>query len=141
MKDIVYFMYHDKGVIVLKDHKGNTHYENKEGGRFLLKVCKRYGSTYEARKQSVLLCIKGKQKLPLLLSERYRIIFFPIFGTNGKENIWIQYAKVEKIKDEKEKGCRVVFCGNEEILLPIGIRSLRKQMKRCKTLYQFLEDL
>lgn len=138
MKDILYFSYtSDVPQVLLVDFKGNKTKEYKEGITFIHRLCKRYGATWKSRKQSVLLCIRGKQKIPLLLSETYKLIFFPVYGTTCKENTWIQYKKVEKIISHEE-GCMIQFCNGEKLLVHVGIRSLRLQMKRCKSIYQFL---
>jgi len=103
----------------------------------LQRLCLRYGSTCEGRREAAACNLDIHQKVPILLSEVYQDILFPTRALRNPECIWINYRAVDEIR-RKEKGCIVQFHDESELFVSVDVRCIRRSMQLCKRYLSFL---
>lgn len=101
---------------------------------FLNKLCERYGSSYEGRKQAASACLKIHQKVPVLVREG--IILYPVVAAASKNNVWVNYCRIKKIT-AKEYQTLFEFHDGTKLLSDSEYRSVKMQQYRC-TNYLFV---
>ena len=94
----------------------------------LQRLCLRYGSTCEGRREAAACNLDIHQKVPIL---------FPTRALRNPECIWINYRAVDEIR-RKEKGCIVQFHDESELFVSVDVRCIRRSMQLCKRYLSFL---
>lgn len=98
--------------------------------------CLTFGSSLRGSADVVKHHLNVTQKLPLLVDPSGRLFFFPTLSHEHPECIWINAAKVRRLKDLGRK--TLVQFHKDDLEVDIGIRSLRMQLKRCDKLAEKL---
>jgi len=98
-------------------------------------LCKYHGSTYAGRVESMKHLLNIKQKVPVLVCLYMNCIFFPTHCPNSEDCIWIQARMVKRL-DYIDSTRTLVQFDNSSIEVNIGIRSIKKQLERCKLYYE-----
>lgn len=106
--------------------------------RMIKLYCLRYACPIQARLQYAKHVLKASKKIPILVRDKDHMIFFPIYG-HPKKDIWINYEKIDKIKENKF-GSEIHFQNKEVLYLDIHITTLRKQLRRCKTILSYMNE-
>lgn len=128
--EVLYLRTMRLGTQVVTEHQIYMVAEKAEA--YLENWCLVHGSSLRGSADVVRHHLKITQKLPVLVNPHGSLFFFPTLSRDHPDCIWINAAKVLKLK-ESENGTLVRFAGGE-LQLDIGIRSIRMQMKRCELL-------
>lgn len=105
--------------------------------RIIELCCMKYATTIKGRIDFAKRILKGARKIPILVRDKDCLLFFPVYGTR-KKDIWVNYNSIKKIK-ENEKGSKILFYNDEILCLDVHITTLRKQMRRCKTIVTYMD--
>ena len=92
--------------------------------------CEYYGSTYEGRVNAAKKILNFNYKLPLLLEESSRLIFFPTKSSLSSECCWINHTYVKK-REKKGNMTKVTFSNGKEIEFNISKLSIENQLLRA----------
>ena len=92
--------------------------------------CEYYGSTYEGRVNAAKKLLNFNYKLPLLLEESNRLIFFPTKSASNNECCWINHNYVKK-REKTGNITKVTFSNGKEIELNISKLSFENQLLRA----------
>lgn len=93
-------------------------------------MCLQNGSTWEGRRKAAEWNLNIHRRIPVLVSESYKDIFFPTKGFKHVECIWINYRAIYKI-ERRKKGSRIIFLDQSSLDILIDIRTIRLSMKLC----------
>lgn len=91
--------------------------------------CKYYGSTYRGRFNAGKSILNSSYKIPILVEESHRIIFFPTKSSLEDDCIWINYNHVKEIK--KGEKTKVIFNNGLFIEIDKSKLSLDNQLSRA----------
>ena len=92
---ITYIEDHINEIVIHMETRGT--YTIKERCKvFLNKLCEHYGSSYEGRIQAICACLNIHQKAPVLIREG--MILYPLADALTKNNVWVNYCMVKKIR-------------------------------------------
>lgn len=80
-----------------------------------------------------------KQKIPILIDPFHQIYFFPTLSPQLSECCWINASQIKTIKS-KEMNSIVMFKDGSSLVLGIGRRSLMKQVQRCQSMQQLIQQ-
>lgn len=100
-KRTIYLEY-DGNNTLIKTVNGEVNYKGNMVKKLLNYNCILYGSSLNGRKKASQIALKSKYKLPVVVSEKDKLLFFPI-NEEGKE-VWINY---DMVKDLKKEGLKV----------------------------------
>ena len=93
-------------------------------------MCLENGSTWEGRRKAAEWHLNIHRRIPILVSESYKDIFFPTKGFKHLECIWINYRAIYKV-ERRKKGSRIIFLDHSSLDILIDIRTIRLSMKQC----------
>ncbi len=80
-----------------------------------------------------------KQKIPILIDPFHQIYFFPTLSPQLNACCWINASQVKTIKS-KEIHSIVNFKDGSSLKLGIGRRSLMKQVQRCQSMQDLIQQ-
>lgn len=107
----------------------------------LEQLCIRYGSTLKGRLDFFSTALQIHKKVPVLVSERYEIILFPLYGFRNKEAMWISYNQIKRIYNKENITTLISFRNNVMLDVNLNYRSIYAQMRRCKRMINLLSHL
>ena len=128
--EVLYLRTMRQGTQVVTEHQSYIISEKAE--TYLENWCLAHGSSLRGSADVVRHHLKVTQKLPVLVNPHGSLFFFPTLSREHPDCIWINAAKVSKLKDLGSK--TLVRFNGGELELDIGIRSIRMQLKRCDLL-------
>ena len=99
--------------------------------------CEYYGSTYEGRVKSAKKILNFAYKIPVLVEETEKIIFFPTKSTSDNSCCWINSNLVSERKKEGKK-IKVQFKNGIEEVFDISKLSFENQLLRANMLNSML---
>lgn len=92
--------------------------------------CEYYGSTYEGRIKAAQKILNFSYKIPLLIEESEKIIFFPTKSSSSEECCWINHNFVKK-REKCGKNTKVLFQNGLEKEFNISKLSFENQLLRA----------
>ena len=92
--------------------------------------CEYYGSTYEGRIKAAQKILNFSYKLPLLIEESEKIIFFPTKSYTSDDCCWINHNYVKK-REKKGNNTKVMFQNGVEKEFNISKLSFENQLLRA----------
>ncbi len=98
---------------------------NKSFKKIINDNCIYYGSTLDGRKKYIEKLLNIKYKVPILISERKKLIFIPINSFRSKESLLINYNKIKNYVEITNK-LFLTCINNQEFDLNISKYSLDK---------------
>lgn len=99
---------------------------------FLNRWCMESGSSLRGRTDAFMHLTGVRVKVPCLISEYSRLIYFPIYGLKHSSNIWVCYQSVFTYKDCN--GFTLLrFIDGSTRIIAVSYRSIKLQMKRCES--------
>lgn len=132
-KDTLYIYYDGFNTIIKELDKVLKFYGNVEK-EILNKSCIYYGSSLNGRIKGSKSLINSKYKLPIIISEKNNIIFFPIKGLNKNELYWFNFNLIKDYK--KENNLIKILFSNEEIKnLNLSFTIFNNQIYKCSRLW------
>lgn len=92
--------------------------------------CEYYGSTYDGRIKAAQKILNFSYKIPLLVEESEKIIFFPTKASSSNECCWINHNFVKK-REKCGKNTKVLFQNGKEEEFKISKLSFENQLLRA----------
>ena len=106
---------------------------------YLNEMCLINGSSLQGRIDSFNYIVKSKQKTPILISIKHKLLLIPLYSIYSKECILLNYYNIYKISKKDEQTYIYFIDGNMEVI-NIDIRIIRNQIKRVKRYLEHLYD-
>lgn len=126
----LYFLYNGYNTIIKEIN--NTYEIN---GDILKKIldysCIYYGSSFKGRIKGSQNLLEAKYKIPIIVSEKERIIFFPLKTKN--EYMWINFNLVTKYFKENNK-VKVIFKDDTCEIFDVSYTIFHNQILKCSRL-------
>jgi len=92
--------------------------------------CEYYGSTYNGRIKAAQKILNYSYKIPLLIEESEKIIFFPTKSSTSNDCCWINHNFVKK-REKHGKNTKVLFENGIEEIFNISKLSFENQLLRA----------
>ncbi len=92
--------------------------------------CEYYGSTYDGRVKAAKKILNFSYKLPLIIEESEKIIFFPTKASTSNDCVWINHSFVEK-RIKSGNNTKVIFKNGTELEFNISKLSFENQLLRA----------
>lgn len=125
----------DKGTIVYEEEK--RFFINSDTNEIIYNSCEYFGSTYEGRKVGTTRLTGMTHKLPIIVEESKRIIFFPTSSPRLNRCAWLSLKHIKNI-EKYDKQVKVVFKNFQEIILDTSFCCLNNQLLRASRLESVL---
>lgn len=119
---------YDKGTMVYEENK--RFFINSDTNEIIYNSCEYFGSTYEGRKVGTTRITGMTHKLPIIIEESNRIIFFPTSSPRLNRCTWLSLKHIRNI-EKYDKQAKVVFKNFQEIVLDISFGCLNNQLLRA----------
>lgn len=120
------------------DAQGRTYRYDKPARQLIAERCIANACTIKGRQDAAIVLFGWKRKLPVLISETSREIWFPLAGSMARENIWLAYDTVFSFHRLSDYETRIVFVNGGEAVVPYNVRTVRMQMRRCEEMTAWL---
>lgn len=101
--------------------------------------CEYFGSSYEGRKEGTKKLLGLTHKVPIIVEESQKIIFFPTTSCEREECIWINLNLIDKYYSKNKKESIILFTNGDELEFNISIGSLNNQILRATRLKYILD--
>lgn len=105
----------------------------KKAYKIMEDSCEYYGSTYKGRLTAAKKMLNSSYKIPIIIEESENIIFFPTKSSLLDDCCWINYNYIKKY-EKCEKGVKITFKNNDEIIVGMSKLSLDNQISRSSML-------
>lgn len=105
----------------------NTPYEVMEHS------CKYFGSSFEGRMSGSKDILGSIYKVPVIVEESQKLIFFPTESIQSENVSWISYKNIENIEKYGKKS-KIVFKNGEFLVVNCPYFSIKNQIFRCNML-------
>ena len=106
----------------------------------LNRACLHNGSTAEGRMASFRTLLDVKQKAAVLISEVSQEIWFPTLSMNNRECEWICCSSILSVKSVDDHASLITFASGVQASVSCDVRTLRLQIKRCRTYLELLSE-
>ena len=107
--------------------------------QIIFNSCEFYGSNYIGRLYFSRSILNLKIKLPIIIEDNKKIIFFPTRAINNNECIWISYNNLKKIMKTQD-GSIVYFSNDKNFKIKISSDILDRQFFNCLKLEKLLKS-
>lgn len=101
--------------------------------------CEYFGSSFEGRKDGTKRILGITHKVPIIIEESRKIIFFPTTSPERDDCVWINLNRIDKY-NKNEKGSEIVFKDGTKFELNVSIGSLTNQIMRATRLKYILDE-
>lgn len=103
---------------------------NSEANNIINNSCEYYGSTYEGRRIGTIRLTGMTHKLPIVIDESKRIIFFPSSSPRLNQCTWLALNHIKDIS-KLDRQSKVILDNFQEIILDISFGCLNNQLLRA----------
>jgi len=102
--------------------------------------CNFYGSTYEGRLEASKKILNTNIKLPVVVEDLKKIIFFPTRATYRLGSRWISFNNLDRIEHVGRNSSltRLCFCNGKMYDIEISYEIIHRQLFNCLTLEKTL---
>lgn len=94
-------------------------------------ICNRYGLSGYGSIHAIKQTLKIHQKCPILIHPILQIYMFPTISMKDNNCIWINSKRILKLS-VLDFQTLITFIDQSSIICNVGIRSIKKQIKRCE---------
>jgi len=94
-------------------------------------ICNRYGMSGYGSIHAIKQTLKIHQKCPILIHPILQIYMFPTLSMKDNSCIWINSKRILKLS-VLDFQTLITFIDQSSIICNVGIRSIKKQIKRCE---------
>lgn len=113
--------------------KDDEYIINNTAYRIMDDSCQYYGSSYSGRLKASKKILDCSYKLPILVEETSRLIFFPIKSSLLEDCCWINLNCIKKVQ-RCGKNTKIIFQNEKEILVNVSKLSIDNQIYRATLL-------
>ena len=96
--------------------------------------CIYYGSTFLGRMHSAKSLLGISTKLPIIISEKKELIFFPTNSYKNTNCVWINYIEVDKYYSINSKELIITFLNKKKLVIPVSNNIFTKQLFKASRL-------
>jgi len=102
--------------------------------------CDFYGSTFEGRIEASKKILSTNIKVPIVVEDLKKIIFFPTRATYRQGSRWISFNNIDKIEHVGRSNTltRLCFCNGKMYDVEISYEIIHRQLYNCLTLEKTL---
>lgn len=102
--------------------------------------CNFYGSTYEGRLEASKKILKTNIKLPVVIEDVKKIIFFPTRATCRRGSCWISFNNLDRIEHvgRSNTSTKLCFCNGKSFDIDISYEIIHRQLFNCLNLEKIL---
>lgn len=118
----------------IKELNKNIEFYGNIDKKILNDSCIYYGSSLQGRIKGSKSLLNGKYKLPIIISEKNKIIFFPIKDSLKNEVYWFNFDLIKDYKRENNL-IRIIFSTDEIIKLSVSFTIFNNQIYKCSRLW------
>ena len=138
----------DTLAVVAKDDNSSIVYENnssyivKENSNKIIEgSCKYFGSTLEGRKKGTTALTGLTHKVPIIIEESSKIIFFPTTSPRTDRCSWISLNNIVNYERETDNNkCRINFKQGKSIIFNVSYGVINNQILRSCRLQTILDN-
>ena len=113
--------------------KNNNFLVSKTTNKIMEESCEYYGSSLKGRQKGSASLLNLNHKLPIIVEETNKIVFFPTASPRLGQCSWINLNNIKKY-ERHEKGCKITFNNNIIMELPISYGMINNQILRSSRL-------
>lgn len=115
---------------------------NKTTFRVIEDSCAYFGVNYKSRLEGALKFINTKYKVPIIIQETNRLIFFPITSPTRGNTTWISFNNIENYYPCKNKrNTFVEFKNGFKMYFDISFYSFNQQYLKAAKLYSKIYEI
>lgn len=118
----------------IKELNKNIEFYGNIDKKILNDSCIYYGSSLQGRIKGSKSLLNGKYKLPIIISEKNKIIFFPIKDSFKNEVYWFNFDLIKDYKRENNL-VRIIFSNDESLKLSASFTIFNNQIYKCSRLW------
>jgi len=102
--------------------------------------CEFYGSSFNGRSEASKKILCTNIKVPIVVEDLKKILFFPIRATYTSGNRWISFNNLDRIEKVKKNGSvtRLHFCNGISYDVEISYEIIQRQLFNCLKLEKTL---
>ena len=128
------FIYFDGKNTIINELSTEFSFSNNILKKILENSCIYYGSSLKGRMEGSKNLINSKYRLPIIISDKNNLIFFPINGAKKNEIIWFNFNMI-KIYIKEKNFVKIIFNNNYEQQFMISYTIFNNQMLKCSRLW------
>lgn len=128
------FLYSDNFKTIVKEKDSEYEFMGNLLKYILNKSCIYYGSSLKGRMEGAKNLINGKYKLPIIISEKNNILFFPLKGAKNNEIIWLNFNQIKNFQKNKNQ-IEVTFLNGYTHKFFVSFTIFNNQMFKCSRLW------
>ena len=93
--------------------------------------CLFFDSSFEGRRDGTMALINCKMKVPVIIEESRKILFFPTCSIENSNNMWISYNNMINFNKVDSKETVINFKKNKSIMVNVKYNLIDNQFVRC----------
>lgn len=125
-----YYLLYDNSNTVINELSTELIIPGNNVKKILENSCEYYGSSLQGRIIGARKLINNKYKLPIIISEKNNILFFPLNGRKNEEIIWFNFGMIKNYKKCGEF-VSVTFTNEETKKFMISYTIFNNQILKC----------
>lgn len=141
MKQVLMLRQTDLKTCSLLVKGGQTHEIGQSAEALLAAWCLTCGSSLQGRRDWVRHHFGAVEKIPILISERTQLLYFPIYGMRSNDAIWLCANELMEVSVAENGQCAVWFRDGTKAVVPCSDRVIKKQRRRCRKILDFLNGV
>jgi len=106
---------------------------NNDAYKIMDESCQYYGSSYNGRLMASKKILDCSYKLPILVEESSRLIFFPIKSSLLDDCCWLNLNGIKKVQKYGRK-TKIIFQNGKELIVDVSKLSIDNQIYRATML-------
>ena len=106
---------------------------NNDAYKIMDESCQYYGSSYNGRLMASKKILDCSYKLPILVEESSRLIFFPIKSSLLEDCCWLNLNGIKKVQKHGRK-TKIIFQNGKELIVDVSKLSIDNQIYRATML-------
>lgn len=119
---------YDEGTLIYEANQ--QLYINNDANEIIYNSCEYFGSTYEGRKVGTKRLTGMTHKLPVIIEESKRIIFFPTSSPRLNRCVWLSLKNIKNVEKYGIQS-KIVFKNYQELVVDISFSCLNNQLMRA----------
>ncbi len=139
METMLYMYTADCNCMVYTSKNNTYKITDKKIYSYLKVLSFKSGGTLKGKQDFSKKLLKIRNKVPVFIHQC--LLLFPSDNIQSENCIWINYYYITRVYTDANGCTHIIFDNEHNLKLNMSIRSLRVQLKRCKTICEFIEFL